>query len=64
MSLIPNPLHPAVVHLPVAIAVLVPIVAVAALVFIRRGARANGVGCDRGAARGATPQWMGVTEDG
>ena len=41
MSLIPNPLHPAVVHLPVAIAVLVPIVAVTALVFIRRGARAR-----------------------
>ena len=41
MSLVPNPLHPAVVHLPVAIAVLVPIVAVAALVFIRRGARAR-----------------------
>ena len=41
MSLIPNPLHPAVVHLPVAIAVIVPIVAVAALVFIKRGARAR-----------------------
>lgn len=41
MSLVPNPLHPAVVHLPVAIAVLVPIVAVTALVFIRRGARAR-----------------------
>lgn len=39
MSILPNPLHPAVVHLPVAIAVLVPIVAVTALVFIRRGAR-------------------------
>ena len=41
MSLVPNPLHPAVVHLPIAIAVLVPIVAVVALVFIRRGARAR-----------------------
>ncbi len=40
-SLIPNPLHPAVVHLPVAIAVLVPIVAVATLWFIRRGAKAR-----------------------
>jgi hypothetical protein len=39
MSLLPNPLHPAVVHLPVAIAVLVPIVAIVALLFIRRGAR-------------------------
>ena len=39
MSLIPNPLHPAVVHLPVAIAVLVPIVAVGALIFIKRGTR-------------------------
>ena len=40
-SLIPNPLHPAVVHLPIALAVLVPLVAIAALVFIRRGARAR-----------------------
>lgn len=39
MSIIPNPLHPAVVHLPVAIAVLVPIVAIGALIFIRRGTR-------------------------
>ena len=39
MSLIPNPLHPAVVHLPVAIAVLIPIVAIIALLFIKRGAR-------------------------
>lgn len=39
MSLIPNPLHPAVVHLPVAIAVLVPIVAIGALIFIKRGTR-------------------------
>ncbi len=38
-SLIPDPLHPAVVHLPVALAVLVPIFAIGALVFIRRGAR-------------------------
>lgn len=38
-SLIPNPLHPAVVHLPVAIAVLVPIFAIGALFFIRRGTR-------------------------
>jgi hypothetical protein len=38
-SLIPNPLHPAVVHLPIAIAVLIPLVAIGALVFIRRGAR-------------------------
>lgn len=38
-SLIPNPLHPAVVHLPVAIAVLVPIFAIGALYFIRRGTR-------------------------
>ena len=38
-SFIPNPLHPAVVHLPVAIAVLVPLFALGALIFIRRGAR-------------------------
>ena len=35
-SLIPNPLHPAVVHIPVALAVLLPLVAVGALGFIHR----------------------------
>lgn len=38
-SFIPDPLHPAVVHLPVALAVLVPLFAVGALVFIGKGAR-------------------------
>ena len=38
-SLIPTPLHPAVVHLPLALAVLVPIFAVGALVAVYRGAR-------------------------
>ena len=38
-SLIPSPLHPAVVHLPIALAVLVPAFAVGALWSIRRGAR-------------------------
>jgi len=38
-SFIPSPLHPAVVHLPIALAVLVPAFAVAALWAIRRGAR-------------------------
>jgi hypothetical protein len=38
-SLIPSPLHPAVVHLPIALAVLVPVFAVGALWAIRRGAR-------------------------
>lgn len=38
-SLIPDPLHPAVVHLPIALAVLVPLFAVGALLYIRRGAR-------------------------
>jgi hypothetical protein len=37
-SLIPNPLHPAVVHIPIAIAVLLPLFAVGALWYIRRGA--------------------------
>lgn len=35
--MIPDPLHPAVVHLPIALAVLAPWVALAALVSIRRG---------------------------
>jgi len=38
-SLIPNPLHPAVVHLPIAFAVILPVFAIGALWFIRRGAR-------------------------
>ena len=38
-SLIPNPLHPAVVHLPIAFAVILPIFAAGALWFIRRGSR-------------------------
>lgn len=37
-NLIPDPLHPAVVHLPMALAVLLPLFAVGALVAIRRGA--------------------------
>lgn len=38
---IPNPIHPAVVHLPVALAVLLPLVAVIALITINRGAKAR-----------------------
>ncbi len=38
-SLIPTPLHPAIVHLPMALAVLLPIFAVVALVAVHRGAR-------------------------
>lgn len=37
-SIIPSPLHPAVVHLPMALAVLVPIFALVALVTMRRAA--------------------------
>jgi uncharacterized membrane protein len=37
-NLIPNPLHPAVVHLPVALAVLLPLFVLGALWYIRRGA--------------------------
>lgn len=38
-NLIPNPLHPAIVHLPIALTVLVPVFALGAIVMIRRGAR-------------------------
>jgi uncharacterized membrane protein len=38
-SLLPDPLHPAVVHLPIALAVLLPAFALGALWAIRRGAR-------------------------
>ncbi|MCC7052247.1 MAG: hypothetical protein IT355_03205 [Gemmatimonadaceae bacterium] len=37
MSILPTPLHPAIVHLPIAIAVLAPLFALAALWAIRRG---------------------------
>jgi uncharacterized membrane protein len=36
---LPNPLHPAVVHFPIVLAFLLPLFAVGALVAIRRGAR-------------------------
>jgi len=39
--MIPQPLHPAVVHFPIVLVVLLPIVAVTALVVIRRGADAR-----------------------
>ena len=35
--MLPQPLHPAVVHFPIVFVVLLPIVAIAALVIIRRG---------------------------
>lgn len=38
-SFLPNPLHPAVVHLPIAFAVLLPLFAVGALWFISRGSK-------------------------
>jgi uncharacterized membrane protein len=38
-SIIPSPLHPAVVHLPIALTVLAPLVALGSLWAIRRGAR-------------------------
>ena len=38
-NLIPDPLHPAVVHLPIALVLVLPLVAIGALVAIRRGGR-------------------------
>lgn len=38
-NLIPDPLHPAVVHLPIALVLLLPLFAIGALVAIRRGSR-------------------------
>ena len=38
-NLLPSPLHPAVVHLPIALTLLVPIFAIGALIAIRRGAK-------------------------
>lgn len=35
--MLPNPLHPALVHFPIVLAILLPLVAVAALIAIRRG---------------------------
>jgi uncharacterized membrane protein len=42
-SLIPAPLHPAVVHLPIALTILLPLFAIGALVAISRGARPTAV---------------------
>ncbi len=39
MSFLPAPLHPAIVHLPIALTLLVPLFAAGALIAIRRGAR-------------------------
>ena len=39
--MIPNPLHPAIVHFPIVFAVLLPLVAIGALWMIRRGATAR-----------------------
>jgi hypothetical protein len=36
--MIPQPLHPAVVHFPIVLALLLPVVAIIALIMIRRGA--------------------------
>lgn len=38
-NLLPSPLHPAVVHLPIALTLLVPVFTVGTLIAIRRGAR-------------------------
>jgi len=38
-SFLPSPLHPAIVHLPMALAVLVPVFAVGSLWAVKRGAR-------------------------
>jgi uncharacterized membrane protein len=38
-TLVPNPLHPAVVHLPIALTILVPAFAIGALFAIHRGVR-------------------------
>lgn len=37
-SIIPNPLHPAIVHLPMALVVLLPVTVAVAILVIRRGA--------------------------
>jgi len=41
-SFIPTPLHPAVVHLPIALTLLLPAFALGALWFIKRGSRPRG----------------------
>jgi uncharacterized membrane protein len=46
-SMIPDPLHAAVVHFPVVLAMLLPLIAVVALLAIRRG--------------GSIRQWWGIT---
>ena len=41
--MLPEPLHPAVVHFPIALAVLLPIAALVALLVIRRGSSARAI---------------------
>lgn len=41
--MIPEPLHPAIVHFPIVLAILMPVVAAVALLLIRRGAAARKV---------------------
>ncbi|MDQ8173748.1 MAG: hypothetical protein P3B76_13795, partial [Gemmatimonadota bacterium] len=43
MNLLPTPLHPLIVHLPIAMTVLLPLFGLGALIAIRRGARARPV---------------------
>ena len=52
-SLLPSPLHPAIVHLPMALVVLLPPAALVSLWIIRRGARPR-------AAWGVTLALLGV----
>jgi len=40
-NLLPTPLHPAIVHMPIALMLLLPLFAIGALVAIRRGARVS-----------------------
>lgn len=40
--MIPNPLHPAVVHFPIVLAFVLPVAAIAALLLLRRGRPARG----------------------
>lgn len=60
--MLPNPLHPAVVHFPIALAMLLPIAALGALFFIRRGGnpRTLWTGVVVGSAMLAGSAWLAL----
>lgn len=60
--MLPNPIHPAIVHLPIALTLLLPLIVVAAWLLTRRGfpVRSAWVGVVAGAALLSGSAWLAV----